>query len=86
MINETALLESKALRDSALERTDVLDKVKTLSLLPDGMHVMTAMVATYSKSPRQSSTTCSTATAKSSSPTACTSSPALTCANIRTST
>ncbi|MDW4904708.1 restriction endonuclease [Streptomyces sp. ADMS] len=47
MINETALLESKALRDSALERTEVLDKVKALSLLPDGMHVTTAMVAVY---------------------------------------
>ena len=47
MINETALLESKALRDSALDRTDVLDRVKVLSLLPDGMHVTTAMVATY---------------------------------------
>lgn len=47
MINETALLESKALRDSALERTDVLDRVKALSLLPDGMHVTTAMVAVY---------------------------------------
>ncbi|MFJ4786048.1 restriction endonuclease [Streptomyces sp. NPDC088794] len=30
-----------------LERTDVLDRVKALSLLPDGMHVTTAMVATY---------------------------------------
>ncbi|NGO14254.1 restriction endonuclease [Streptomyces sp. HC44] len=47
MINEAALLESKSLRDSALERTDVLDRVKALSLLPDGMHVTTAMVATY---------------------------------------
>ncbi|MDQ0934071.1 restriction endonuclease [Streptomyces turgidiscabies] len=47
MINETALLESKTPRDSALERTDVLDRVKALSLLPDGMHVTTAMVATY---------------------------------------
>ncbi|GGN66047.1 hypothetical protein GCM10011579_037200 [Streptomyces albiflavescens] len=47
MINEAALLESKALRDGALERTDVLDKVKALSLLPDGMHVTTAMVAAY---------------------------------------
>ncbi|MBA4862884.1 restriction endonuclease [Streptomyces sp. PSKA54] len=47
MINETALLESKALRDSVLDRTDVLDRVKALSLLPDGMHVTTAMVATY---------------------------------------
>lgn len=47
MINESALLESKSLRDSVLERTDVLDRVKALSLLPDGMHVTTAMVATY---------------------------------------
>ncbi|WP_217141390.1 restriction endonuclease [Streptomyces sp. AC627_RSS907] len=47
MINETALPESPALRSSVLERTDVLDRVKALSLLPDGMHVTTAMVATY---------------------------------------
>ncbi|MEU6550621.1 restriction endonuclease [Streptomyces sp. NPDC046915] len=47
MINESALLESKSLRDSVLERTDVLDRVKVLSLLPDGMHVTTAMVAAY---------------------------------------
>ncbi|AZQ36065.1 restriction endonuclease [Streptomyces cyaneochromogenes] len=47
MINESALLESKHLRDSVLERTDVLDRVKALSLLPDGMHVTTAMVAAY---------------------------------------
>ncbi|BCL21682.1 restriction endonuclease [Streptomyces tuirus] len=47
MINETALLESPTLRGSVLDRTDVLDKVKALSLLPDGMHVTTAMVASY---------------------------------------
>ncbi|MDQ1069271.1 restriction endonuclease [Streptomyces canus] len=47
MINESALLESKTLRDGVLERTDVLDRVKALSLLPDGVHVTTAMVATY---------------------------------------
>lgn len=47
MINEAVLLESRSLRDSALERTDVLDKVKALSLLPDGMNVTTAMVAAY---------------------------------------
>ncbi|MFD3839865.1 restriction endonuclease [Streptomyces sp. NPDC058642] len=46
-INESALLESKSLRDSVLERTDALDRVKALSLLPDGMHVTTAMVAAY---------------------------------------
>lgn len=47
MINETVLLESRSLRTSVLERTHVLDKVKTLSLLPDGLHVTTAMVAAY---------------------------------------
>ncbi|MFJ3306012.1 restriction endonuclease [Streptomyces sp. NPDC086549] len=47
MINESALLESKTLRDSVLERTEVLDRVKVLSLLPDGMHVTTAMAAAY---------------------------------------
>ncbi|NEB13031.1 restriction endonuclease [Streptomyces coelicoflavus] len=47
MISETALLESPALRNGVLDRTDVLDRVKVLSLLPDGMHVTTAMVATY---------------------------------------
>ncbi|WP_327724478.1 restriction endonuclease [Streptomyces europaeiscabiei] len=47
MIDETALLESKALRGNMLDHTDVLDRVKALSLLPDGMHVTTAMVAAY---------------------------------------
>ncbi|WP_216587200.1 restriction endonuclease [Streptomyces brasiliscabiei] len=47
MINETALLESKALRSSVMDRAEVLDKVKALSLLPDGMHVTTAMLAAY---------------------------------------
>ncbi|MFE7897016.1 hypothetical protein ACFU3E_05620 [Streptomyces sp. NPDC057424] len=49
MINETALLESQTLRGSVLDRTDVLDRVKALSLLPDGMHVTTAMVARTSR-------------------------------------
>ncbi|MFE2326586.1 restriction endonuclease [Streptomyces sp. NPDC059385] len=47
MIDESVLLESRTMRTSVLERTDVLDKVKTLSLLPDGLHVTTAMVAAY---------------------------------------
>ncbi|MEU3184969.1 restriction endonuclease [Streptomyces sp. NPDC006923] len=47
MINETVLLESRTLRDGVADRTDVLDRVKALSLLPDGMHVTTAMVAAY---------------------------------------
>ncbi|WP_240503090.1 restriction endonuclease [Streptomyces prasinopilosus] len=41
------LLESRTLRSGVLDRTDVLDRVKTLSLLPDGLHVTTAMVAAY---------------------------------------
>jgi hypothetical protein len=44
---ETALLESRALRDSVIERTDVLDKVKILAMLPDGVHVTTRIVAAY---------------------------------------
>ncbi|WP_073950659.1 restriction endonuclease [Streptomyces kebangsaanensis] len=47
MINESVLLESKSMRNSVLDRTDALDRVKALSLLPDGMHVTTAMVAAY---------------------------------------
>ncbi|MFF4758861.1 restriction endonuclease [Streptomyces sp. NPDC001292] len=47
MINDAALLESRSLRNSVLDRMDVLDKVKALSLLPDGTHVTTAMVAAY---------------------------------------
>lgn len=47
VINESVLLESKTLRDNVLDRTDVLDRVKALSLLPDGMHVTTAMAAAY---------------------------------------
>ncbi|MFE4051434.1 restriction endonuclease [Streptomyces sp. YIM B13518] len=47
MIEESVLLESRTLRHSVLDRTDVLDRVKALSLLPDGMHVTTAMVAAY---------------------------------------
>ncbi|MFI5658160.1 restriction endonuclease [Streptomyces sp. NPDC051684] len=47
MIDESVLIESKSLRHSVLDRTDVLDKVRALSLLPDGTHVTTAMVAAY---------------------------------------
>ncbi|XES00679.1 hypothetical protein HEP87_60540 [Streptomyces sp. S1D4-11] len=46
-MNEAVLLVSKALRGSVLERTEVLDRLKALSLLPDGMHVTKAMVAAY---------------------------------------
>ncbi|MER5431051.1 restriction endonuclease [Streptomyces sp. NPDC002588] len=47
MIDETVLLESKSLRERVRDRTEVLDRVKALSLLPDGVHVTTAMVAAY---------------------------------------
>ncbi|MZE78572.1 hypothetical protein [Streptomyces xinghaiensis] len=44
---ESALLESRALRESLAARTGVLDKVKVLAMLPDGLHVTTRMVAEY---------------------------------------
>lgn len=46
-MNEIVLIESQAMRAEVATRTDVLDKVKTLALLPDDMHVTTEMVATY---------------------------------------
>ena len=36
VIDESVLLESRTLRESALERTEVLDRVKALSLLRTG--------------------------------------------------
>ncbi|MGI5401595.1 hypothetical protein ACQEVG_19565 [Streptomyces sp. CA-135486] len=47
MIDDLALLESKSLRTSLATRTEALDRVKALSLLPDGMRVTTARVAAY---------------------------------------
>ena len=44
---EVALLESRALRESVADRTEALDRVKALILLPDNMHVTTKMVADY---------------------------------------
>lgn len=46
-MDEGVLLESQTLRASVAARTEVLDKVKALSLLPDGTHVTTRMVANY---------------------------------------
>ncbi|WP_410537574.1 restriction endonuclease [Streptomyces sp. KL2] len=46
-MNEEVLLESRTLRESVAEHTGALDKVKVLSVLPDGMHVTTRMVADY---------------------------------------
>ncbi|MEE1939559.1 restriction endonuclease [Streptomyces sp. TRM 70361] len=47
MLNESVLLESRSLRESVVDRTEALDKVKVLSVLPDGFHVTTQMVADY---------------------------------------
>ncbi|WP_327296528.1 MULTISPECIES: hypothetical protein [unclassified Streptomyces] len=44
---EIALLESRALRADHLGRVGVLDKVKALALLPDGIHLRTQDVARY---------------------------------------
>ncbi|CAM5332902.1 phage antirepressor KilAC domain-containing protein [Streptomyces aurantiogriseus] len=49
--NELALTESRSMRDQTIERTDVLDKVKTLITLPNGFHVTTDMVANYFEVP-----------------------------------
>ncbi|MFI6594898.1 hypothetical protein ACIBHX_01550 [Nonomuraea sp. NPDC050536] len=46
-MNELALIESPSLRAQHADRVDVLDKVKALSLLPDGVHATTDMVAGY---------------------------------------
>ncbi|WP_052681866.1 hypothetical protein [Saccharothrix sp. ST-888] len=47
MSMEVALLESRTLRRNLSGRTEALDKVKALALLPDGLHVTTRMVADY---------------------------------------
>lgn len=44
---EIALVESRALRGSVVHRTEALDKVKVLTMLPDGTYVTTRMVADY---------------------------------------
>lgn len=41
------LTESRTMRAATADRTDVLDKVKALSMLPDGIHATTDIVATY---------------------------------------
>ncbi|WP_329208990.1 hypothetical protein OG257_19100 [Streptomyces sp. NBC_00683] len=47
MPTEVALLESHALRVERMGRVDALDKVKSLVMLPDGIHVRTDDVARY---------------------------------------
>src|SRR5689334_25080500 len=47
MHDEKVLLESRSLRDSLAARTDALDRVKALRVLPDGLHVTTEIVAEF---------------------------------------
>jgi hypothetical protein len=44
---DLVLTESRTMRAQTIERTDVLDKVKALALLPDGIHATTEIVAAY---------------------------------------
>lgn len=45
--NELVLTESRTMRAQTAGRVDVLDKVKTLALLPDGVHADLPAVASY---------------------------------------
>ncbi|MEU5657823.1 hypothetical protein ABZ802_19755 [Streptomyces sp. NPDC047737] len=47
MPTEVALLESQALRAEQMGRVEVLDKIKSLVMLPDGMHLRAEEVARY---------------------------------------
>ncbi|MEU9356538.1 hypothetical protein AB0D35_00235 [Streptomyces sp. NPDC048301] len=47
MPTEVALLESHALRSEQMGRVEALDKVKSLVMLPDGIHLRTEEVARY---------------------------------------
>lgn len=44
---DMVLTESRTMRTQTIGRVDVLDKVKVLALLPDGVHATTEMVASY---------------------------------------
>lgn len=45
--DELVLTESRTMRERTITRTDVLDKVKAVALLPDGVHATTELVADY---------------------------------------
>ncbi|GAA3373371.1 hypothetical protein GCM10020367_33040 [Streptomyces sannanensis] len=47
MYTEQALLETRAVRASLSHRTEALDRVKQLPLLPDGEHTTAALLAEY---------------------------------------
>ncbi|GAA2823023.1 hypothetical protein GCM10010441_54380 [Kitasatospora paracochleata] len=53
MSMEAVILESRSFRRQLCGRTDALDKVKALTLLPDGVHVTTKMVADYFEVPEK---------------------------------
>lgn len=44
---EVALTESRSMRAATVDRVDVLDKVKALALLPDGVHATVEIVAGF---------------------------------------
>ncbi|MFF2650360.1 hypothetical protein [Streptomyces sp. NPDC058045] len=44
---EVVLTESPTMRAATVDRTDVLDKVKAVALLPDGIHATTEIVTSY---------------------------------------
>ncbi|MER6236513.1 hypothetical protein ABT185_10665 [Streptomyces clavifer] len=45
--NELILTESRTMRQETIGKTEVLERVKTLTLLPDNLHVTTEMAAAY---------------------------------------
>ncbi|WP_052681864.1 hypothetical protein [Saccharothrix sp. ST-888] len=47
MDHEAVLLESRTMRGSLVDRTEALDRVRALGLLPDGLHATRSMVAAY---------------------------------------
>jgi phage antirepressor YoqD-like protein len=47
VVDSQVLMESRSMRDRLSDRTDVLDKVKKLNMLPDGDHVTVDMTANY---------------------------------------
>jgi hypothetical protein len=47
MTKSDAFIESKSLRESVIRHTEVLDKVKGLVMLPDGLHITIKLAAGY---------------------------------------
>lgn len=47
MPKSDAFIESKSLRESVIKHTEVLDKIKGLTLLPDDLHITVQMAADY---------------------------------------